>query len=322
MNETSSPEKPKTQWGPIIKDLIILVCVMGMLGYICKLAMAPFEVQTPTDSLVSLIRKGGVKLQGDQSLQDPPFLKELDAVCTDTEAVPQGVNSADGTGRTPLMWVVYANYNNPDDARKVDVKRLYYVFSLLNAPGIELGLVDKDGFTALHWAAWSGMRYNLTALAQAGLDINAREKAGYTPLMLAAMRGNADTVEALLALGADATLTREDGSTALSLASDAKLSYDNRSNIVYTLIYSAERAAAYARTVELLTAGSTNAKPLSHEELIDLMMNTAREEQAEKEKKAAESEAAEQKKLEQEVEKAAASPANTSPDQAPSSQLD
>ena len=318
MNETSSPKKSKTQWAPIIQDFIILMCVMGVLGFLCKLAMAPFEVQTPTDSLVSLIRKGDVKAV-DGAPQDQPFTKELDTVCASTE---HGVNTADSTGRTPLMWAVYANYNNPEDVRRIDVKRLYYVSSLLKAPGINPSLADKDGFTALHWAAWSGMRYNLTLLVRAGMDINARENAGYTPLMLAAMRGNAETVEALLALGADAALTREDGSTAASLAAEAQASYDKRDNIFYTLIYSGNRAEAYAKTIALLSADKdTTHTAKSTEELTEIMIHAVQEDSAKQTIEAAAEKAAVDKQ-EQEVEKAAASPANTSPDQAPSSQMD
>ena len=32
ISETNSNEVPKTQWGPIIKDMFILVCVMATLG--------------------------------------------------------------------------------------------------------------------------------------------------------------------------------------------------------------------------------------------------------------------------------------------------
>ena len=317
MNETPSQDKPKTQWGPIIQDLIILMCVMGALGFACKLAMQPFEVQAPTDSLVSLIRKGAAKQQENGELRDQPFLKEMESVSKEAEL---GVNTPDRTGRTPLMWAVYANNNDPADTRKVDTRRLYYVFSLLETPGINTAAQDDDGFTAMHWAAWSGMRYCLTALAHAGLDINARESAGYTPLMLAAMRGNDETIEALLALGADPSLTREDGSTAASLAHEAKISYDKRDNVVYTLIFKENRAKAYARTVELLKAGKVESTPLTNDQLREIMLRAALEEQAKDNKEA--DEAAQEEKMELDIEKAAGAPPDTSPDQAPSAHVE
>lgn len=317
MNETPSQTKSKTQWAPIIQDFIILMCVMGLLGYLCKLAMAPFEVQTPTDSLVSLIRKGAVKAESDGLPQDVPFCKELDAVCISAE---HGVNTADSTGRTPLMWAVYANFNNPEAAREVDAKRLYYVFALLKAPGIDLNLADKDGFTALHWAAWSGMRYNLTLLARAGMDVNARENAGYTPLMLAAMRGNDETVAALLALGADPSISRENGSTAASLAAEAKASYDKRNNMAYSLIYETPRAAAYAQTVALLNSGKATTAPMTNDELHQIMLNTVKTEPAKQDAEKAET--AQEEKIEQDIEKGAAAPPNTDADQAPSAHVE
>lgn len=319
MNETPSPKKPRIQWLPIIQDFIILMCVTGLLGLLCKVAMAPFEVQTPTDSLISLIRKGDVKVQENGELQDQPFLKEMEAVCSSAE---KGVNTGDRTKRTPLMWAVYANNDNPAATRKVDANRLYYVFSLLNAPGINLDMTDADGFTALHWAAWSGMRYNLTLLIHAGMDINARENAGYTPLMLAAMRGNAESVEALLALGADATLAREDGSTAASLAAEACESYDKRNNVVYTLIYSDERAEAYAQTVALLSADKAPLAVKSNEELREIMLRTVKEDNMKKQAEEAAAEKAEVEKQELEVEKGAAAPPDTDADQAPSAHME
>lgn len=317
MNDSSSQEMPKTNWGPIIKDLFILMCVMGTIGFLCKLAMEPFEEKSPTDSLVSLIRKGDVKLQ-DQQASDQHFLKELNILNAKVVRDKMGVNISDRTGRTPLMWAVYANFNNPQDALKVDAKRLYYVFSLLKAPNIDIHQRDIDGFTAMHWAAWSGLHYNLTLLANAGVDVNARENAGYTPLMLAAMRGNADAVAALLALGADASQERI-GRTAADLAQEACASYDKNSAFFYSLIYSDERAANYDRTLKLLKAGKSDTPAMTNDELYQVMLNAVQESEKTGQKA---TEQAEEKKQELEVEKAAAAPPDTDADQAPSAQVE
>lgn len=323
MNDTPSQEKPQTQWGPIFQDLIILMAVMGLLGYACNLAMRPFETQTPVDSLVSLIRKGDVKLSAQGQLEDAPFRKELEAVCSDTVQAPNGVNTPDKTGRTPLMWAVYTNFNNPDDTRTKDVERLFYVFALLDSPEIAPNVEDKDGFTALHWAAWSGMRYCAAALAQAGLNVNAREKNGYTPLMLAALRGNAETVELLLALGADSSYTRADGSTALSLATEAKASYDKRDDWKYSLIFSREREAAYAKTTELLSrAEKPELQVPDHAALRQIMMENAQNARNKAARQESLQEEAQENALEQEVRKGAAAPPDTDPAQAPSAQVE
>ncbi|MBR5890370.1 MAG: ankyrin repeat domain-containing protein [Akkermansia sp.] len=242
-----SDTQQKTEWLPIIKDMCILVCIMGALGYACNLAMKPFESVQVTDSLVSLIRKGGV-----QDGKDDIFLKEF---AEGTKAHADFVNTPDSTGRTPLMWAVYTNFNNPQLSLSKDADRTYYVQELLNAPGVNIHAKDQDGFTALHWASWSGMPHSVAMLVKAGLDINEKESNGYTPLMLAAMRGDDAVVKVLLQLGADVAAVNADGKTATQLAEEKGAAYDKRQSQVYSLIYSEERSKAYHATQSLLKAG-------------------------------------------------------------------
>lgn len=240
-----------TSWGGIIEDMLKLLLVMGTLGFLCNLAMKPFEQTSATDSLVSLIRKGALvtdRKTGEEI--DNVYLRELAAGMADEANF---VNTKDATGRTPLMWAVYANYNNPEDALKRDLARLYYVQNLLSQPGIDVQAKDKDGFTAMHWAAWSGMPYCTLLLAEAGLDINAQEGNGYTPLMLAAMRGNNEVVKMLLTLGADTKQVNLTGQTALEMVNNNEGAYNKRDTFVFQLIFSAEREAAYKATQELLS---------------------------------------------------------------------
>lgn len=240
-----------TSWGGIVEDMLKLLLVMGSLGYLCNLAMKPFEQTNVTDSLVSLIRKGALetdKKSGEEI--DNVYLRELE---NGKKEDSNFVNTADATGRTPLMWAVYANYNNPEDALKRDLARLYYVQNLLKQPGINVQAKDNDGFTAMHWAAWSGMPYCTLVLAEAGLDINAQENNGFTPLMLAAMRGNNEVVTMLLSLGASADLKNADGYTAEMLVKNGESAYNKRDSFLFTLIFAKEREAAYRSTIELLS---------------------------------------------------------------------
>ncbi len=239
-----------TSWGGIVEDMLKLMLVMGTLGYLCNLAMKPFEQTSDTDSLVSLIRKGALETDKNGEEIDNVYLREL---ATGKECNANFVNTADSTGRTPLMWAVYANYNNPEDALSRDLARLYYVQNLLSQPGIDVQAKDKDGFTALHWASWSGMPYCSLMLVEAGLDVNAKENNGYTPLMLAAMRGNNEAVRMLLSLGADASLKNNDGLTAAELVAGGEGAYNKRDNFWFSLIFSSEREAAYRGTIELLS---------------------------------------------------------------------
>ena len=239
-----SDTKQKTDWLPIIKDMCILVCIMGALGYACNLAMKPFESVQVTDSLVSLIRKGGV-VNG----KDDIFLKEF---AEGSQKHADFVNTPDSTGRTPLMWAVYTNFNKPELSLAKDADRAYYVQALLESPGINIHAKDQDGFTALHWAAWSGMPHSAAMLIKAGLDINEKESNGYTPLMLAALRGDDTVVKMLLQLGADTAAVNNEGKTAAQLAEEKGAAYDKRQSKVYSLIYAAERSEAYHRTQQLL----------------------------------------------------------------------
>ncbi len=243
-SENSNAETNKAKWGAIILDMVIIVFIMACLAGLCNLLMKPFESVSRTDELVSLIRKGDSK----GGREDAPFIKELrEGQSRDASFV----NTQDNTGRTPLMWASYANFNNPIPALKKDVQRVYYIRALLATPGIDIHMTDKDGFTALHWAAWSGMPICSLLLADAGVNINAQDNNGYTPLMLAAMRGNNEVAAILMALGARTELTNVMGKTAAELVAGAESAYNKRASWMYTLIFSGEREESYQETMKL-----------------------------------------------------------------------
>ena len=271
----------KTDWAAIIKDMLILVAVMGALGYLCNLAMKPFEVENPTDSLISLIRKGGV-----ENGVDKPFSKEL---AEGMKNHADFINTPDATGRTPLMWAVYVHDNDPAAAWREDEKRLWYVQTLMSVPGIKLDAKDKDGFTALHWAAWSGMpQSTILLVSRGGLDLNAQENSGYTPLMLAALRGNAAAVRLLLELGADPTLKNAAGQTALDIATEKGNAYEKRDTLFFSLIYKTRRHELYKRTMALLTNPPAKSEDLTTESVQARMKTLISEADAEDEAASAE----------------------------------
>lgn len=263
----------KTDWAAIIKDILILVAVMGALGYLCNLAMKPFEVENPTDSLISLIRKGGV-----ENDVDKPFSKEL---ANGMKNHADFINTPDATGRTPLMWAVYVHDNDPAAAWREDEKRTWYVKTLMSTPGINLNAKDNDGFTALHWAAWSGMPQSTILLTRGGLDLNAQENSGYTPLMLAALRGNAAAVHLLLKLGADPTLKNAEGQTALDIATEKGNAYEKRDTWFFSLIYKTRRHDLYKRTIALLTNPPAKEENLTQESVQERMKTLISEADAE-----------------------------------------
>ncbi len=246
--ETNNTPQSKVNWKAIVTDMVIIVAVMAVLAYACNLLMKPFESVSPTDSLVSLIRKGDNR----GGTKDAAFLKELEAgLAADADFA----NTQDNTGRTPLMWAVYANFNDPIPAAMKDIERIYYVRTLLTTPGIKAEMTDKDGFSALHWASWSGMPLCTLLLADAGLDINRQDSNGYTPLMLAALRGNHEVAAILLSLGADTSLVNAKGETAEKIATSSESAYNKRRN--WPLIFSKAREEYYRETLKLHGAGAT-----------------------------------------------------------------
>lgn len=271
-------EQQKTDWAAIITDMLILVAIMGLLGYLCNLAMKPFEVENPTDSLISLVRKGGVK-----DGVDAPFAREL---ASGMKNHADFVNTPDATGRTPLMWAVYVHDNDPAAAWREDEKRTWYVKALMTTPGVNLNAKDNDGFTALHWAAWSGMPQSTFLLTQGGLDLDAQENHGYTPLMLAALRGNAAAVRLLLELGADPSHKNAEGQTALDLATEKGNAYEKRDTLFFSLIYKDRRHKLYKETIALLTNPPAKNDTLSQGEILKRMNALISEADAEDEKAA------------------------------------
>lgn len=259
----------KTDWKPIIKDFVILLIIMGILGYACNLIKDAFAYKSPTDSLVSLIRKGDIK-DVDGTMIDEPFINELD------EGIAKNadfVNTRDANERTPLMWAAYANFNDPEQAASTDINRLYYIETLLDRKA-NIYAKDEDGFTALHWAAWSGMRFTTYLLVDAGLDINAPESNGFTPLMLAAMRGNDTVVDLLLKFGADPTLKNYEGKTAAELATSSASAYSKRNSFLYGPVFSINRQDSYSRTCKLLAEAKGK---ITDEELKQLEVHLAME---------------------------------------------
>ena len=90
-----------------------------------------------------------------------------------------------------------------------------------SSSGEKEGLVlerDKDGLTALHWAADGGKEEVVKSLLSAGADVNAQDSEGLTPLHYAVDCSQMGVARALLHAGADPTVTDRDGNLPLSAA--------------------------------------------------------------------------------------------------------
>jgi uncharacterized protein len=114
-------------------------------------------------------------------------------------------------GGTSLMW-------------QADMCKDPAVIPMLLKAGADVKDQDKDGLTALMYAARHNRPEVITALIDAGADINARDKKGMTSLMYAAIYNqNPEGIIVLLNAGADARAKDNRGRTALDYAQRPKL---------------------------------------------------------------------------------------------------
>jgi uncharacterized protein len=81
--------------------------------------------------------------------------------------------------------------------------------------------VQKDGWSALHYAATGGSAEIIKLLLSKGAVLEARSPNGTTALMMAARYGNEEAVDALLAAGADRTAKNDLGMDASAFAASA-----------------------------------------------------------------------------------------------------
>lgn len=91
-------------------------------------------------------------------------------------------------------------------ARSGDVKQV----QALLAQGANANASDRDGTTALMFAAQQGYTEIVKVLCDRGADLNLRRKLyGITALMLAAANHRVDALELLLAKGADVNAKKD-----------------------------------------------------------------------------------------------------------------
>lgn len=111
-----------------------------------------------------------------------------------------------------------------------------------NKPAVELllgkgALVNRSGWTPLHYAAASGEPSIAQMLLDRSAVVDALSPNKTTPVMMAARSGNIMMVKVLLDAGADASLKNDQGMTAIDFAREA-----NAKDIVDGLTFRLKRA--------------------------------------------------------------------------------
>ncbi|MDR1132881.1 MAG: ankyrin repeat domain-containing protein [Synergistaceae bacterium] len=100
--------------------------------------------------------------------------------------------------------------------------------------GANVNARDKDGNTALMFAAKMKKSTEIATLIRAGADVNAKNKNGYTPLMYAARDNqNAEVISTLIRVGADVNTKDKDDWTPLMYAANA---LHQNAEVISTLI--------------------------------------------------------------------------------------
>lgn len=216
------------KYKPIIQDGLILIVVATVFVTICNEGFKTLKKGGSSDPLVTAVNQG--KLATVQDLLGEKGFEKTKAEFTSLGDFQKArANRQDDFGRTPLMWAAYSNFADAKETAETDKKRLALV-EYLTSNGADVNATDKDGWTALSWAAWSGMPEVAAKLLEKGANTAVADRQGNTPLIIAAQRGNTAIVKLLLEKGADKAAQAREGKKALDFAQEGMKQYRSKAS--------------------------------------------------------------------------------------------
>ncbi len=96
---------------------------------------------------------------------------------------------------------------------------------LLENPAVDPDAADRDGYTALMYAARGNKPELVTLLEKAQVNLDLQNNGGETALIIAVKRGRVDAARLMLMAGADTTVLDRRGLTALDWAQERRRTY-------------------------------------------------------------------------------------------------
>ncbi|CAB4124083.1 ANK domain containing protein [uncultured Caudovirales phage] len=154
--------------------------------------------------------------------------------CRSTIGVGIVINQCDYNGASLPILLIASNVDNQNGSSTTETDEELEILDFLISHGVRVGATDKNGFTALMWAAASNKLKTARILIKNGAKVNNIKIPGYnsplpvvfpnpskmTALMGAALNGHLEMCKLLIENGANARAKNKDGKMAIMLAGD------------------------------------------------------------------------------------------------------